>query len=547
MPGTEAKNPGAEFIHIRQRSPGEFDRYTTQEFGKGVKARLGWKGGKSEVQVLLFDKDKYSEDQAKAWVKGHKEYHLAEAPVCMSEDAILTAPEYKDIIDKLLNEDAEDEDAEDEDAGIGPHEAEAGHKITYVRPGDNTVHADKVLEAKDAHGGRAYRIGKPNNQNAWVHSASVLSVHDGKGKQLFSEPDEFIEFGEEDLSSPDMPWYEIVREGEYRRDAVTGKGIKITAPMLSEYKKNYEANVRGMWFDEDKTVPTLDIDYEHKKDPAKGKKAAGWFGELDIRPSSKDAKKKSLYMRPMQFTSDALDAIKKGEYKGFSVEITKDYMDDDSGKTFSNVLLGGGLTNRPQVHDMIPLSAPQGMSEDGGKKSKKEATKMLLTEVAAKHKIALDETDTDETIADKLDEKLTKTQSTLDKMLKEKLTSRRVLFIASAKGKLPPVELEEGSDTLAEFDRAPDYMEKMVEKLPVHPEFKEKPKGKEDAKKDGKEPDEDDKEFDELPSESKVSLTKKYMSEHKMFKPEQFSEAADMCRTEYNEKWQAKQLKKESE
>ena len=66
MPGNEAKNPDADFIHIRQENPKQYDRYTTQTFGKGIKARLGWNGNKSEAQVIMFDKKNWTVSEAKA-------------------------------------------------------------------------------------------------------------------------------------------------------------------------------------------------------------------------------------------------------------------------------------------------------------------------------------------------------------------------------------------------------------------------------------------------------------------------------------------------
>lgn len=337
------------------------------------------------------------------------------------------------------------------------------------------------------------------------------------------------------LSEDGFSWIEILREGEYRKDPKTGKGIKITAAMLAEYKKNYEAGVRGIYFDGDKSTPTLDIDYDHKKDAAKGKKAAGWFGELDIREASTGDGKKSLWMKPKHWTPDAQVAIKNGEYKGFSVEIAEDYMAED-GKKYAHVLLGGGLTNRPEVKEMVPLS----LSEDAKNAKKKEDTSMQIKELC--EKAGIEFTD-DEAALDAVAVKLAEAAAEhkeLSELKKASMAARKAAFIEKAKGKVPPAELEEKSATLSEFDKNPDYIEALVEKLPVHPEFKEKAKGKGD---DGDEPDEDDVEFDKLSSESKDKKVQKFMSEKSM-KPEQYSEAVQLCRTSFNEAYMAKLAKK---
>jgi hypothetical protein len=187
---------------------------------------------------------------------------------------------------------------------------------------------------------------------------------------------------------------------------------------------------------------------------------------------------------------------------------------------------------------MVPLS----LSEDAEKTKKKEDRSMKIQELC--EKIGVEFTDDEsalETISVKLAE-AKKEHKELEDIKKARFAERRVAFIAKATGKVPPAELVEGSAMLAEFDKSPDFTEAFLEKLPVHPEFKEKAKGKSE---EGVEPDEDDVDFDKLSSVAKDKKIQKFMSEKGM-KPEQYGEATRACRTAFNEAYAAKAAKKEA-
>lgn len=71
MPGIDTKPENT--IRIRQKDPSQYVRFRTKSLGKGIKAVIGFKkGGGSEVQSYLFDKDKWNAKTAAAWVKKHK-------------------------------------------------------------------------------------------------------------------------------------------------------------------------------------------------------------------------------------------------------------------------------------------------------------------------------------------------------------------------------------------------------------------------------------------------------------------------------------------
>jgi hypothetical protein len=84
--GEEAKVDVPEtgdYVHVRVKDPDSFDNESFRyiDITKGIKAVVGcpkghFKGGKcevgTEVQKFVFDKDKYTSEQAKKWVEEHK-------------------------------------------------------------------------------------------------------------------------------------------------------------------------------------------------------------------------------------------------------------------------------------------------------------------------------------------------------------------------------------------------------------------------------------------------------------------------------------------
>lgn len=103
--------------------------------------------------------------------------------------------------------------------------------------------------------------------------------------------------------------------------------------------KNFHEGVYGQ------EIPT---DYEHGLDPAKGKKASGWVKAIEARDDG-------LYYG-VQFTETARKEIEAGEWKYFSAEHYDTWTDPTTNESFTYVVAGGGLTNKPWVKGMIPLN-----------------------------------------------------------------------------------------------------------------------------------------------------------------------------------------------
>lgn len=129
--------------------------------------------------------------------------------------------------------------------------------------------------------------------------------------------------------------------------------IPVTVDKLERFIDNFKNNVRGQ---------EIATDFEHGRDPAKGLGASGWYKEFDIRPSSDDPNQVSLWAK-VAFTDEAKKEIQEGKWKYWSLEWDDEYSTDD-GRVISDVVIGGGLTNRPIAKRTMPINFSETMWEE---------------------------------------------------------------------------------------------------------------------------------------------------------------------------------------
>ncbi|MFB5192661.1 phage protease [Alicyclobacillus fastidiosus] len=132
-------------------------------------------------------------------------------------------------------------------------------------------------------------------------------------------------------------WIQIMKTGKWQHPQYGP--MEITQDDLQKFKENFDNNVRGI---------KLFVDVNHDNDHA----AVGEFKELRVEPGKLMAK--------VGWTANGADLIKSGKYRYFSPEFAFSYKDPESGKEFKDVLLGGGITNRPFLKGMDPIE----LSED---------------------------------------------------------------------------------------------------------------------------------------------------------------------------------------
>lgn len=143
-----------------------------------------------------------------------------------------------------------------------------------------------------------------------------------------------------ELSEENTSWVHAAPIGKYKHP-LYGK-IDFTLERIQRFAQNVMANVRGI---------DLAIDYSHKSSD----KAAGWVKKAETRSDG-------LWLL-VEWTEAAADAIRNKEFRYFSPEFVAKYTDAKTGTKYSDVLLGGGLTNRPFLKDLVPVNLSEVIDE----------------------------------------------------------------------------------------------------------------------------------------------------------------------------------------
>jgi len=161
------------------------------------------------------------------------------------------------------------------------------------------------------------------------------------------------------FSEGQKKWIQAMRVGNYAHP--TYGQISFTADRLVRFADSVKRKVRGI---------ALDIDYDHKADPARGNEAAGWVEDAKVEGDA-------LYLL-VEWTKTAAEKIKEGAYRYFSPEF-QDEWTDASGVQHRDVLFGGGITNRPFLKDLLPVN----LSELTFAEQKSEGEGMKIEELRA--------------------------------------------------------------------------------------------------------------------------------------------------------------------
>lgn len=144
--------------------------------------------------------------------------------------------------------------------------------------------------------------------------------------------------------------------------------LTITKEIMESLKNNLKNNIRGI---------DIAFDYTHDNDSGE-KKAACWIKDLEIKQNENGYDLFAL----VEYTPTGQKLVEEKEYKYASVEFVVDYT-TDNGKHYNYVLLGGTLTNRPQIKGMSPIK----LSEERDYKM----TKAELIQALKAHGIDIDE------------------------------------------------------------------------------------------------------------------------------------------------------------
>lgn len=144
---------------------------------------------------------------------------------------------------------------------------------------------------------------------------------------------------------------------------------------LERMIQNFNTKVRGQ---------DIAVNFDHGTDKAKGNKAAGWIKELTLKPSSDDPAQPSLFAL-VDFTDEAKKEGKDNQWKYFSLE-WEDEWEDTDGNKFEDVIVGGGLTNRPVAKKTLPINFSETMWEELDEEEKKYFSVRAIDRMAGESK-----------------------------------------------------------------------------------------------------------------------------------------------------------------
>lgn len=132
--------------------------------------------------------------------------------------------------------------------------------------------------------------------------------------------------------------------------------IVIDPERVQRFAANVKSNVRGT---------DLDIDYDHKE---RSGEAAGWVRDAEARTDG-------LWLL-VEWTKKAFDLIRDKAYRYFSPEFADEWTHPKTQTKHSDVLFGGGLTNRPFLKDILPINMSE-LTKRGKGMDPKELRKLL--------------------------------------------------------------------------------------------------------------------------------------------------------------------------
>lgn len=140
------------------------------------------------------------------------------------------------------------------------------------------------------------------------------------------------------LSEEDKPqsWVHALSLGAFKHP-VYGT-IDITTERVKNFVENVKNKVRGV---------DLSTNYIHGPDQTGDGEASGWIKDADARSDG-------LWVL-VEWTTEAAKKIKEKAFKYFSSEFYDEW-EDQTGKKHTDVLFGGGLTNRPYLKNLVPIN-----------------------------------------------------------------------------------------------------------------------------------------------------------------------------------------------
>lgn len=229
----------------------------------------------------------------------------------------------------------------------------------YSPSGSGDVHVDSVLpnvsigtqnmpyEIRMVNGKHCvYRKGTNNSmgcssthEEAVSHMAALYAAEGGK----MSEGSTYlIKLDSVNLSDGDATWVHALPLGTYKHP-VYGV-MDINAERAASYAESVKNKVRGI---------DPSINYNHDNNSTEG--ATGWVKDAQARNDG-------LWLF-VDFVKDAAQKVRDKKFRYFSIEFANEWI-DAQGKKFKDVVIGGALTNRPFMKNLVPINLSEAVVDD---------------------------------------------------------------------------------------------------------------------------------------------------------------------------------------
>jgi phage I-like protein len=170
-------------------------------------------------------------------------------------------------------------------------------------------------------------------------------------------------------------WLQAMPLGTYQHP-LYGE-INASPDKVANIVKNFQDGVRKQ---------ELDVDYDHK---AHSGKAAGWVKDAQDRGAD------GLWIQ-VEWTDDAYKSLGAKEYRYFSPEYADEWTDPSTEVSYTDVLFGGAITNRPFLKDILPINLSEVIRAN---EQEHVMDRAVLERIAKRLGVEFNEETTDEQLA----------------------------------------------------------------------------------------------------------------------------------------------------
>ena len=238
---------------------------------------------------------------------------------------------------------------------VPKHTSDTGVKAmsVYSPSGSGEVHVDKVISGGNMpwevrmDEGRHCVYKKGTNSKIGCHEThaqaleQVQALYAREGGKMGENLRYIVSLSDVKLEG-DSTWIHALPFGQYKHP-VFGV-IDASLQKINALADSVKKKVRGI-------DPSINLN--HDNDSADG--AAAWVKDSQVRSDG-------LWLF-VEFVKDIAEKVREKKFKYFSLEFA-DKWEDPQGKEFDDVVIGGALTNRPFMKNLVPINLSESVIDN---------------------------------------------------------------------------------------------------------------------------------------------------------------------------------------